>query len=45
MQDGKMATVPELRDGYFPRSRLKTTRVIMPEERLPRGQTIVSTAS
>jgi hypothetical protein len=39
-----MSTVtrPEVREGYFPRWRLKTTGVIMPEERLPWGQTIVS---
>src|SRR5262249_43615302 len=34
------ATHPEV--GYFPRWRLKTTGVIMPEERLPWGQTIIS---
>jgi hypothetical protein len=31
-----------MREGYFPRWKLKTTGVIMPEERLPWGQTIVS---
>src|SRR6202007_843047 len=36
------ATLPEVREGYFPHWRLKTTGVIMPEERLPWGQTIVS---
>jgi putative pyrimidine permease RutG len=36
------ATRPEVREGYFPNWRLKTTGVIMPEERLPWGQTIVS---
>src|SRR3954469_3323433 len=36
------ATVPEARKGYFPHWKLKTTGVIMPEERLPWGQTIVS---
>src|SRR5215470_14165566 len=36
------ATHPEVGEGYFPRWRLKTTGVIMPEERLPWGQTIVS---
>src|SRR6516225_4912236 len=35
-------TRPEVRDGYFPRWKLATTSVIMPEERLPWGQTIVS---
>jgi len=36
------ATLPEVREGYFPRWKLKTSGVIMPEERLPWGQTIVS---
>ena len=36
------AMLPEMRDGYFPHWKLKTTGVIMPEERLPWGQTIVS---
>src|SRR5215831_3366590 len=36
------ATVPEAREGYFPHWKLKTTGVIMPEERLPWGQTFVS---
>src|SRR5215470_17257419 len=37
------ATVPEVRQqSYFPHWKLKTTGVIMPEERLPWGQTIVS---
>jgi putative pyrimidine permease RutG len=36
------ATLPEVREGYFPHRQLKTTGVIMPEERLPWGQTIFS---
>src|SRR5262249_9156596 len=36
------ATLPEVREGYFPHWKLKTTGVIMPEERLPWGQTIVA---
>src|SRR5262244_1752055 len=36
------ATVPEVQKGYFPHWKLKTTGVIMPDERLPWGQTIVS---
>src|ERR1700746_2388290 len=36
------ATLPEMREGYFPHWKLKTTGVIMPEERLPWGQTIIS---
>jgi xanthine/uracil permease len=36
------ATVPEGREGYFPHWKLKATGVIMPEERLPWGQTIIS---
>jgi putative pyrimidine permease RutG len=37
------ATVPGgQRQSYFPRWRLKTSGVIMPEERLPWGQTIIS---
>jgi len=36
------ATLPDVREGYFPHWRLKTTGVIMPDERLPWGQTIVS---
>jgi putative pyrimidine permease RutG len=36
------ATRPEVREGYFPHWELKTTGVIMPDERLPWGQTIVS---
>jgi putative pyrimidine permease RutG len=36
------ATLPEVPEGYFPYWKLKTTGVIMPEERLPWGQTIVS---
>jgi len=36
------AMLPEVREGYFPHWKLKTTGVIMPEERLPWGQTIVS---
>jgi putative pyrimidine permease RutG len=35
-------TSPEVREGYFPHWKLKTTGVIMPDERLPWGQTIVS---
>ena len=31
-----------MREGYFPHWRLKTTGVIMPEERLPWWQTIIS---
>jgi putative pyrimidine permease RutG len=37
-----MTTPPEVREGYFPHWKLKTTGVIMPEERLPWGQTIFS---
>jgi putative pyrimidine permease RutG len=36
------ATLPELREGYFPHWKPKATGVILPEERLPWGQTIVS---
>src|SRR6516164_2751450 len=36
------STLPEVSEGYFPHWKLKTTGVIMPEERLPWGQTIVS---
>jgi xanthine/uracil permease len=36
------AALPEVREGYFPHWRLKTTGLIMPDERLPWGQTIVS---
>src|ERR1700758_2941363 len=36
------ATRPEARQGYFPHWELKTSGVIMPEERLPWGQTMVS---
>jgi putative pyrimidine permease RutG len=36
------ATLPEAREGYLPHWKVKTTGVIMPEERLPWGQTIVS---
>src|SRR6516164_6143869 len=36
------STRPEVREGFFPHWKLKTTGVIMPEERLPWGQTIVS---
>jgi len=32
----------EVREGYFPHWKVKTTGVIMPEERLPWWQTIVS---
>src|SRR5215467_12308069 len=38
-----IAMVPDVQqEGYFPNWKLKTTGVIMPEERLPWGQTIVS---
>ena len=30
------------KEGYFPRWKLKTSGVIMPDERLPWGQTLVS---
>jgi hypothetical protein len=36
------ATRPEVQEGYFPHWKLNRTGVIMPEERLPWGQTIVS---
>ena len=36
------ATIPEMRRGYFPQWKLKIRGVIMPEERLPWGQTIIS---
>ena len=36
------ATLPERQEGYFPHWKLNTTGVIMPEERLPWGQTIIS---
>jgi putative pyrimidine permease RutG len=36
------ATPREVREGYFPHWKLKTTGVIQPEERLPWGQTVVS---
>jgi putative pyrimidine permease RutG len=37
------ATIPEAQqEGYFPHWKLKTTGMIMPEERLPWGQTFVS---
>ena len=37
------ATIPEAQqEGYFPHWKLKTTGVIMPEERLPWGQTFAS---
>src|SRR6201998_1888792 len=36
------AALPEMREGYFPQWKLKTAGVIMPEERLPWGQTMVS---
>src|SRR6516162_6865597 len=35
-------TRPEMQEGYFPHWKLTRTGVIMPEERLPWGQTIVS---
>jgi putative pyrimidine permease RutG len=37
-----MAMLPEVRESYFPHWKLKTTGVIMPEERLPWARTIVS---
>src|ERR1700737_3427107 len=36
------ATRPEVREGYFPHWKRKTTGGIMPDERLPWGQTMVS---
>ena len=36
------AAIPETRRGYFPHWKLKTTGVILPEERLPWTQTIVA---
>src|SRR5246500_3298236 len=36
------AAVPEVQLGYFPHWKLKTSGVIMPDERLPWGQTLVS---
>src|ERR1700752_2642620 len=36
------ATLPGVRERYFPHWKRKTTGVIMPDERLPWGQTIVS---
>ena len=36
------ATLPEGREGYFPHWKVKKAGVIMPEERLPWGQMIVS---
>ena len=42
---GNMATAigsDQQTHGYFPRWKLKTSGVIMPEERLPWGQTVVS---
>lgn len=36
------AALPEGREGYFPHWKPKTSGVILPEERLPWGQTIVS---
>jgi uracil-xanthine permease len=36
------AKIPEVQKSYFPHWKLKTSGVIMPEERLPWGQTIVS---
>jgi putative pyrimidine permease RutG len=36
------AALPEGREGHFPHWKPKTTGVILPEERLPWGQTIVS---
>src|SRR6516165_1731084 len=40
--DMSTATLPGVREGYFPHWKLKTTAVIMPDERLPWGQTIIS---
>ena len=38
-----MSAVAETQQrGYFPRWKLKTSGVIMPEERLPWGQTLIS---
>jgi uracil-xanthine permease len=37
-----MATRPEVREGYFPQWQLRNAGVILPDERLPWGQTIVS---
>src|SRR5499433_4486248 len=44
MKGGTMSTAaaPESRHGYFPRWTLKTTGIVMPDERLPWGQTLVS---
>jgi len=44
LRGGNMSTTTrtEVREGYFPHWRLKTTGVIMPEERLPWDQTIAS---
>ena len=36
------AAIPEMRRGYFPHWKLKTTGVILPEERLPWSQTVVA---
>src|SRR6516164_10199961 len=36
------AAAPDAQHGYFPNWGLKTSGVIMPEERLPWGQTLVS---
>jgi hypothetical protein len=36
------ATLPEVQEGYFPHWKLNTTGLIMPDERLPWGQTIIS---
>ena len=43
-EGGIMSTVTSSEDsgGYFPTWKLKTGGVIMPEERLPWGQTIIS---
>src|SRR5215467_12547924 len=37
-----IATRPEVREGYFPHWKLKTTGVILPEERLPWGQMLIA---
>ena len=43
MERRRKGSRPEVQEGYFPHWKRKTgTRVIMPEERLPWGQTIVS---
>jgi putative pyrimidine permease RutG len=39
---GNMSTTSTGQSGYFPRWQLKTSGVIMPDERLPWGQTIIA---